>query len=168
MKLLLLLSLLSGQAYYEWVDQHGESHFTDDPSSIPANAKRRTMNGLEPARRVEPVRVDAGVPSLDAGTRAAAPAVKPTPPAAGPDACERAQARLAALEAEVERSKAQTAEREKQRADRCMGQLQRFGQGAYAQCMATRQEPPTARDHSARELEAAREALRRAQVDGCR
>lgn len=172
MKLLLLLSLLSGQAYYEWVDQHGESHFTDDPGSIPANAKRRTVEGMEQPRRADPVRVDAGAPGRnDGGVQSAAP-VRPAPPTVspptGPDSCERARKKVASLEAAVERGKAYTAEREKAQADRCMAQLQRFGQGAYAQCMATRQQGIDTRDTAGRDLEAAREELRRAQVDGCR
>lgn len=160
MKLLLVLSLLVGQTIYEWVDAKGESHFTNDPNSIPAGAKRRPTQGaevlIEPsaAKKVKPSGVDAGV-------------VAARPP--GPDSC--AQAREVISQLEARRAQAQQAK--EQQGSRCQEVLNTHGQGDYARCMAGGADGADGADASRVEpvealLEGARATLRRAQEEGCR
>lgn len=161
-KPLLLIALLAGQTFYEWVDSSGQSHFTDDPSTIPANAKRRTTQGAEPMV-VTTKSTDAGVKSV-----AAPPRTTQAPPAAsGPNKCEQAQARVAELERRIAEVKASAAGDEEKEAQRCQVQLNTLGQGAWAQCMAARQQRAPKTAALEKDLEDAREALRRVQVGGC-
>ena len=94
----LVVSLLSGQVIYEWVDSKGESHFTDDVSTIPAKAKRRVTTGVEPVISV-PRSPDAGKP---------APTPPPVAPArpSGPDSCERARKQIQDVEQQAQREQA--------------------------------------------------------------
>ncbi len=41
---LLLVSLVLAQPIYTWVDESGETHFTDDPSSVPKGRKAKVMS----------------------------------------------------------------------------------------------------------------------------
>lgn len=157
MKLLLVLSLLVGQTIYEWVDEKGESHFTNDPNSIPAGAKRRPTQGaevlIEPSapKKVKPGGVDAGV-------------VAARPP--GPDSC--AQAREVISQLESRRAQAQQAK--ENQGSRCQEVLKTHGQGEFARCMAGGSDRADASgvDPVEVQLEGARATLRRAQEEGCR
>lgn len=150
---LLVLALVSGQTFYEWVDASGQSHFTDDPSSIPANAKRRTTSGAD-------------VSVIPAPPRSAAKTSdppRPIPPPTGPNLCERAEQKVRALEKKLEDART----REARVGKNCLGSLSRGGRASYARCMAA---PVAKVDHSAleKELEDAREEHRKVKIDGCR
>lgn len=47
---LLILSLLVTGEIYTWTDKEGVEHFTDDPNTIPKDARRRTTTGSELGR----------------------------------------------------------------------------------------------------------------------
>lgn len=161
MVLALVVSLVSGQVIYEWIDSQGDSHFTDDVSTIPAKAKRRVTSGVEPIISVPRT----GAP--DGGSLTAQPApTRPQAPA-GPDSCELARKRLQELEQQMEREKAAFAQAQAQEEERCREALNLLGRAAFAQCMAGRTQaaPPSS---AASQMEQARDALRRAQVGGCR
>ena len=149
MVMALVVALLSGQTVYEWVDAKGQSHFTNDRGSIPPGAKRRATTGEELTVTPAAEKVDAGV------------VVAPVPPA--PDTCAPARLRVAQLETQVEDSKTVTTE-----STRCQEVLMLRGQGAFAQCMASRSQAGAPSDAVQKELEAARDVLRKAQVSGCR
>lgn len=167
MKPLLIIALLAGQTFYEWVDASGQSHYTDDPRTIPADAKRRVTQGSEPV--IEVGKGDAGVsPKRRAEPAAPAPAqAKPVEPARGPDRCERAELQVRVLEQRIEEAKTAAAEEERKASEACQKELNLLGHGAYAQCMAARQRTPKTKALEV-ELEAAREELRKAKSDGCR
>lgn len=163
MKLLLVLSLLVGQTIYEWVDKQGESHFTNDPSSIPAGAKRRVTEGAE-LMITSSGKSDSGVARsvVDAGVvPAAAPA---------PDSCAAARLLISQLEAQREQEKAGVNQEQEQEAARCQQLLRTHGQAEFARCTAGVGKAPSRSKSGSIEkhLESAREMLRRAQVDGCR
>lgn len=156
----LLAALVLSQTVYEWTDSKGVQHFTDDPSSIPKGVKARTTKGAE----LNTVSVDAATPA----TPTATPPVKP-----GPNGCSVAQARVTELEkGRADQAQALSRLREDE-ARRCREVLATQGQGGYAVCTAGIEERAAAagaqqtKDLSA-QLEAAREALRKAQLDGCR
>ncbi len=155
----LLMTVVLSQTLYEWVDSKGESHFTDDPGSIPRGVKSKVTSGA-------PLNTVSGD---DAGPSRA---VKPTPtpaPTVGPDSCARAKAQVADVEKRLAQVKPdQEAAQAKERA-RCQGVLRTLGQPAWARCMAGVQEaaPATPTAPLEQELDRARETLRRAQVEGC-
>ncbi len=156
----LLLSALLSQTIYEWVDSKGESHFTDDVSTIPAGAKRRVTEGA-------PFIVEPG--DAGPGKKATAPLPVVTPKA-GPDTCARARDRVRSLEQQLAQVKA-AQENAANAPNPCQRALNVGGQPAYARCMASRPNgAPTAPSTSGleKDLDAAREALRKAQVEGCR
>jgi hypothetical protein len=144
----LVVALLVGQVIYEWVDEKGETHFSDDVSTIPATAKRRVTTGAD-------IMVTPAAPKSDAGVRSA-----PT----GPDSCARAKAQVDLLEKQLVQEK-QDFER-LQEAEGLACQRHQGAPGRYAQCMANRSTAPKATG-TADQLEAARESLRRVQVSGC-
>ena len=166
-KPLLVIALLAGQTFYEWVDASGQSHFTDDPSTIPAGAKRRTTQGAEPMV-VTTKPSDAGVAmgARDGGVKLATPPKTAQTPS-GPNKCEQAQQRIAELEKRLAQVKDGASGDEQREAQRCQEQLNLLGQGAYAQCMAARQQRPPKTAALEKDLEVAREELRRVQVGGC-
>jgi hypothetical protein len=150
----LLLSLALSQTVYEWVDSKGESHFTDDVSTIPRGVKRRTTEGTAPV--VE--------------TRSApAKPVPAKPVTAGPEQCVAGQARVADIERRLAAARASATLAAQQKATNCTVLLRTQGQPAYAQCMMKHSEPaaPSAVPALEQELEQAKEALRRTQIDGC-
>jgi hypothetical protein len=163
----LILLLVASQVIYEWTDAEG-THFTDDRTAIPRGAKVKTTGGddisvVDEGRRPPP-NAAASPAAPDAGTRA-----KKDKPEV--DTCQ--VARAAVTEAE----KAQARANEKvDPGQECLAQLQRqanngFAQAAYAQCMAGRQstlDAQQAREEATRQrVEAAKDALRRAQAAGC-
>lgn len=162
MVLALVVSLLSGQVIYEWIDAKGDSHFTDDVSTIPPKAKRRVTSGVEPIISVP--RSDGG--SDAGGSAAVAPRPRPQAPA-GPDSCALARKRLEELEQQVAREKLAFEQAQAREDQRCQEVLNLSGRGAFAQCMASRTQaaPPSS---AASRMEEAQDALRRAQVGGCR
>ena len=149
MVMALMVALLSGQAVYEWIDAKGQSHFTNDPGSIPAGAKRRSTTG-------EALTVTPATPKVDAGVVVA-------PVAAARDTCAPARLRVALLEKQLEDSKTVTAE-----STRCQEVLMLRGQGAFAQCMASRSQAGVPGENLQSELENSRDVLRKAQLSGCR
>lgn len=155
MVMALVVALLSGQVIYEWVDPRGQSHFTNDPGSIPTGAKRRATSG-------EALTVTPAVAKVDAGV--VAPVVEQAP-----DTCGPARSRVAQLEKQLEDSKSVPDQVQERESKRCQEVLMVQGQGGFAQCMATRtQAGGTAREAAQKELEAARDTLRKAQISGCR
>ncbi|MDP2275155.1 MAG: DUF4124 domain-containing protein [Archangium sp.] len=158
MVIALVVALLSGQVIYEWVDARGQSHFTNDQGSIPADAKRRATSGG--ALTVTPA-----VAKVDAGVVAPAPAVAATP---APDTCGPARVRVAQLEKQLEDSKSVPDQVQEQERKRCQEVLMVQGQGGFAQCMATRSQGGQPSEAMQKELEAARDVLRKAQIRGCR
>lgn len=149
MVLALVLALLGGQTLYEWVDELGESHFTDDVSTIPAKAKRRVTTGEE-------IMVTPAAPKIDAGVR---------PARLGPDSCAQARAQIARLEQQREKEKVDF-EKLKEAEGLACQRMQGATGARYAQCMASRTQ---AQPHSSTpaQLETAQETLRRAQANGC-
>jgi Domain of unknown function (DUF4124) len=153
----LLLSLALSQTVYEWIDSKGESHFTDDVSTIPKGAKRRTTEGTAPVVETK------STPSKPA-------TAKPVVAAPAPDKCAAAQARVADVERRLGAARATAAQAAQQKdATSCQALLRTHGQPAYAQCMMKQSEPaaPSAIPALEQELEQAKEALRRTQIDGC-
>lgn len=149
MVMVLLVALLSGQTIYEWVDAKGQSHFTNDEGSIPSGAKRRATSGDALTQSPPVAKADAGV--------------APAPVAAAPDTCAPARLRVAQLEKQLQEPRVVTAE-----STRCQEVLMVQGQGAFAQCMASRSPAGVPGEAVQKELEAARDVLRKAQVSGCR
>ena len=45
MRLALIITLLAGQTIFEWVDAQGQSHFTNDPQSIPGIIAEQMLAG---------------------------------------------------------------------------------------------------------------------------
>jgi hypothetical protein len=155
----LIITLALGQIY-EWVDSKGESHFTDDVSTIPKGVKRRTTEGTAPV-----------VETQTAPKSAPAPAQPNVQKPAAPDLCVAAKARVADLERELEAAKAAEAKAAQTPSD-CQALLRTQGQPAYARCIRfpdkTLAKPAPAQSPRIEiQLERAREDLRRAQVDGC-
>jgi hypothetical protein len=106
---LLWSTLAFGQAIYTWVDQDGETHFTDDPSTAPKGVKLRTTEGREISS------MSMGVRAADGGT--VAPKKAPAGPSAPDDSEVRwrklfreARAKIATLEEEIERDRKQVEE----------------------------------------------------------
>jgi hypothetical protein len=154
MRLALVITLLAGQTFFEWVDSRGQSHFTDDPRTIPAGAKRRETKGDEVM--VSPA---AGVKTVDAG--AAAPRVEV-------DTCALARQQLVAAEQRGEQAKSDARRMQEQASQKCQQVLLTHGQGEFARCMASRAEVVEPDQASQVQLETLRETLRRAQQSGCR
>ena len=156
--LLLALAVVTGQTMYEWIDSSGESHFTDDASTIPKGAKRKTLDGLPEVSRMP---TDRRAPTTT-------PAPKQPPRAAGPDSCQRALIEISKLESQLSQNGVATPEDEKRVMADCEKPRRHGDASVYAQCIASRQ----ARVDKGRELQQrlaeARENHRRAQVDGCR
>jgi hypothetical protein len=153
MLLALVLSLVAGQTIYEWVDSKGTSHFTDDPSTIPPNAKRKVTTGAE-------LTVTPAAPRPDGGA-VAAPAPR--------DTCAPALALVKDTERQLEQEKAEAAQADEKENQRCQDVLRLQGEPGYARCMAGREKPATSPQRAALEkrLEEAKDTLRRAQVGGC-
>lgn len=83
------------------------------------------------------------------------------------DRCELARQQLVQLEQALREQQASAEEERQRQAQACQALLNTHGQGAWASCQASRSEPGV--DASLQEqVEAAREALRRAQIGGCR
>lgn len=152
---MLVVALLSGQTIYEWVDPKGQSHFTNDPGSIPSGAKRRPTTGGD-------LTVTPAVAKTDAGVAAVAPV------AAAPEPCGPARARVAQLEKQLEDSKTVDAQVQERERKRCQEVLMVHGHGEFAQCMASRTQAGPPSEAAAKELEVARDELRKAQISGCR
>lgn len=155
MVLTLLISLVSSQTMYEWVDAKGQSHFTNDPQSIPAGAKKRETKGAEvlvspaatPAAAAKPV--DAGVPAVVV------------------DTCALARKQLAEVERKLEQAKVDARKVQEQASQKCQQLLRTHGEGEFARCMASRSEAPAADQAGPKQLETSRETLRQAQQNGC-
>ncbi|PZR03954.1 MAG: hypothetical protein DI536_35070 [Archangium gephyra] len=155
----LLVALVLSQTIYVWTDAKGVEHFTDDQSTVPRGAKVRTTAGNE-----------LNVVSSDT------PETKPAVVAPAPKnatSCDAARAQVSELEKKrADQAIAQTQLRDAE-ARSCQQVLATRGQGDYARCTAgieqRVQAASTQQDRElSRQLEAAREALRKAQVDGCR
>ena len=165
---LLLAAPVFAQTVYEWTDEAGDVHYTDDPSTIPKKAKTRTTQGAEISTmkwdRPAPAPVP---PSVDAGVPTAAPAVvKPER-----NLCAEGKAKIAELEQTIADTKRRDEERMAEQRNRCQRGLLRRGTGAYATCMAEPVVPdPAVERQVARlneQLEVAREDLRKVQITGC-
>lgn len=168
MVLALMVSLLSGQVVYEWIDSSGDSHFTDDASTIPAKAKRRVTTGAEPVVSASRPAVDAGAPSTDAGPASAdAGVMRAAPKPSGPDSCELARRKIQELEQQAQRERLAFKQQQEAEDQQCQAALNTSGQAAFARCMAarTQRQPPSGAEAR---LEEARDALRRVQIEGCR
>ena len=168
MTLTLVLAVLSGQVIYEWVDAKGQSHFTDDRSTIPKGVKPRETKGAE----VSVVRASPPAQATDAGVEKSEETVSAEDEEAEgekKDPCSVAQGELTRAEERMTAAKEAQGKLEEELTTRCQLSLLTHGQGTFAQCMAGRSEAIT-RDHSALEqqVEVARETLRLARAQGCR
>jgi len=154
MKLLLLLALGAGPTLYEWTDAKGGLHYTDDPSTIPATAKRKVTTGAELMITPPAEKGDAGV------------AVAPPP---APDTCAEGRRRVSQLERQLQDAKLDGPKTEERENERCQEQLRLMGQAAFARCMAGRTKAPSkgAVEALQAQLESAQDTLRRAQISGC-
>jgi hypothetical protein len=152
----LLLAALLSQTVYEWTDAKGGVHYTDDRASIPSNAKKvRTTAGEE-------VTVMKLTPTP---TTSAEPAT-PTR-----NTCDELKAKVASLETQRDALFKAYEARLSEAQAQCRSQLATHGQGAYAQCVSsTAARAGAAPDDSSlkKDIDDAKEALRRAQVGGCR
>lgn len=147
----LVVSLLTSQAVYEWVDGQGQAHFTNVAESIPEGARRREL------------KFDPPVPVSEAPAR-------PPPAVSAPverDGCERAQAQVDALEQQLAQLEESLQAEEARQAEACQQVLNTLGQGAWLRCQAGRALPPS-ESALPEQLDQAREVLRRAQAGGCR
>jgi hypothetical protein len=63
--------MVLAQTIYSWVDKDGEEHFTDDPATIPAKARRRTTAG-EPISTVGKEGRDGGADEVPAARSSSA------------------------------------------------------------------------------------------------
>lgn len=154
MVLALVVALLGGQVIYEWVDAKGQSHFTNDASTIPSGVSRRETRGGEfsvvpasppaPAKKVEAL-VETSV-----------------------DTCAEARVQISGLEQQLEEARVSADQWAEEQGRRCQQVLLVLGHPFFASCMAGRSEPPPPDEAVTKQLEDAREQLRRAQVSGCR
>ncbi len=162
MVLALLVAALVGQTVYEWTDAQGQAHYTDDPSTIPRGAKVRTTEGEE----LTVVGASAKALTPDAGVRQ-----KVRPPAAPKrDRCAEAAKKVRGLEEKLAKEKQAHELALLRRSGDCQQILRTHGQAEYAKCTRRGRpsvEPPPGPEALERELETARELLRRAQVSGC-
>lgn len=151
----LVAALLTAQPVFEWVDEEGQSHFTNIEATIPDGVQRHELSFAE-----EPVVV--GPPEDDARA--------PPPPAHAAneqDSCETARQELDSLEAQLEDQQVRDQELEERQARQCQEQLNLHGEGAWLRCRASSSDPDVPTPLQG-ELEDARETLRRAQLEGCR
>ncbi|MGV3623939.1 MAG: DUF4124 domain-containing protein [Archangium sp.] len=159
-----LVALVLSQTIYVWTDAKGVEHFTDDQSTIPKGVKVRTTAGTE----LNVVEADKPAPKNDAKTAVTIPA---SPKA--PTNCETARAQVTELEKQRADQTVAQAQLRDVEAKQCQQVLATRGQGDYARCTAgieARVQNVAAmktRDLS-NQLDAARETLRKAQLDGCR
>ena len=174
---LLVTTALLGQTVYEWTDAQGESHFTDDLSSIPKGVKVRTTEGEEisvvgrPTPKAAPAKGarDAGV-----APKETLPVAVPVPPPAatpGRDRCAPAKEKLAAAEAKLAAAKTEHELRVARAAGDCQAILRTHGQAEYAKCTRRRKYPESVPEPNfgalEQQVEDAKDALRRVQVGGC-
>ena len=159
----LILFALLGQVYV-WTDASGGTHYTDNRASIPKGVKVRTTDGVELSV------IPAGERALDAG-------VASSRQREGVDTCEAARSQVSLVEARLDAAKKNAEKARLVWNGDCQAVLNLHGDAAYAQCMAggrrSRRSPqppdPTlATAPIERDLEKARDTLRRAQVAGCR
>ncbi|MFT3706831.1 MAG: DUF4124 domain-containing protein [Archangium sp.] len=158
MLLALAVSVLLGQATtYEWVDEKGETHFTDDVSTVPKRAKVKTTTGgdLSVIER-EPKNAPPQPPKKD----------KPTW-----DTCEVAKRRLDVALAKLEEAKKKFELEQLRYEGKCAEIASRFGAEEEARCLKRGRKAvaaPTPK-YSALQTEVDRQQdeLRRAQVSGC-
>lgn len=156
----LLVASLLGQTIYVWTDAQGEDHYTDDPTSIPKGVKARTTEG-------QPVDMISTKPSTPEPPDAGAPKKAPRTEV---DTCELGRKGVASAELRLEKAKAEKPAED--RAARCQSVLNTMGRGAWAQCMAAGGDDTAAWkkkvEAAERDVENAREFLRKAQTAGCR
>lgn len=154
--LTLLLAALLSQTVYEWTDAQGGVHYTDDKSSIPSGAKKvRTTAGD-----------DVSVMKLTTTTTPS-----PEPAAPSKNSCDELKAKISSLESQRDALFKAYEARLSEAQAQCRSQLATHGQGAYAQCVSsTTARAGAAPDDSSlkKDIDDAKEALRRAQVSGCR
>ena len=172
----LLAAPALAQTVYEWTDESGDVHYTDDRSTIPKNAKVRTTQGddigvvhVGPRTSAQPAR-DAGASPKDAPRPDAGP-VDAGAPRPARNLCTEHRARLTELEAAIpEAKRAADAYVDEQRAA-CQQRLLAQGASGYASCMAEPLKRSPELDAKVTRLEeqlvTTREELRRAQVSGC-
>ncbi len=154
----LLIALVLSQTVYEWTDSKGIQHFTDDLQSVPKGAKVRTTKGADVT--VVPASPQPAPSTTD---------VKRS----GVNTCDVARAQISELEQQRERQRQDLSRLREAEAAKCREQLAVRGHGSYAQCSAGIEqrvnEQTSMQDKSVEtQLEALRESLRRAQVEGCR
>ena len=156
MKLFLLITLLAGPTLYEWTDAKGGLHYTDDPSTIPADAKRKVTTGAE-------VMISPAAGKGDGGVAPSAPS------SSGMDSCVQAHKTVDQLERQLQDSKQVAPRTEEKENQACQEQLHLLGEPAFARCMAARTAPPSngAVEALQARLESARDTLRRLQISGC-
>lgn len=154
--LVVLLSL--GQTVYEWTDSKGQQHYTDDASSIPPGSKRRVM--------------PAGPAKVEATAKRAGDAGSDDADGGRVDACAEARDRIAALEGLLRLKTSRSTESDERAFQRCNEYALRLGPAGISLCHIGHPEDFAGIDGGEDELksrlETERDALRRAQVRGCR
>jgi hypothetical protein len=167
-----LLCLVVGQTWV-WTDAKGVDHYTDDRSTIPKGVKARTTEGAELAVMSS----DGQVPDAGVARRGAVMSVAVAPRKEPVDTCAAGREHVARLEARLDAEKKKAEQARLIWHGDCQAVLNLHGDGAYAVCMAGGRrsrrsaQPPDPAVTTAsveRELEQARDTLRRAQVAGCR
>ncbi len=159
---LMILALLA--QVYVWTDASGGTHYTDDRSTIPKGVKVRTTEGDELSVITPDARArDAGVSSPRRLEEV--------------DTCAAAREQVSRVEARLDAAKKKTEQARLTWNGDCLSVLNLHGDAAYAQCMAggrRSRRSPQSPDPAVvtapieRDLEQARDGLRRAQVAGCR
>jgi len=155
--LTLLLAALLSQTVYEWTDAQGGTHFTDDRSTIPSNAKKvRTTAGR-----------DVTVLKMSDSPKPAPVDAQPTP---AKNTCDELKKKIASLEAQRDAMFRAYEARVSEAQAQCQATLVTHGQGAFAQCVAsTSSRAGPAPDDATfkKDLDDTKDALRRAQIGGC-
>ncbi|MCU0697097.1 MAG: DUF4124 domain-containing protein [Myxococcaceae bacterium] len=156
--------LLALAQVYVWTDAKGEAHYTDDRASIPKGVKVRTTDGAD---------VSVVEASKSPRPRRASSREEPEPT----DTCAAARVKVERLEGKLAEAKKKAELARLIWNGDCQTVLAQHGEGASATCMAGGRRsrrtrlPPDPSLYTGpieKDLEQARDVLRRAQVAGCR
>jgi hypothetical protein len=146
---------------YVWTDAKGEAHYTDDRASIPKGVKVRTTEGAEV--------------SVVEATRT--PARRASPRGEVADTCATAKAQVERLEGKLDEAKKKAELNRLIWNGDCQAVRSQYGEAPYGTCMAGGRrsrrsrlppDPALITGPVEKDLDQAKDVLRRAQVAGCR